>query len=239
MTLTGAHFSRQPGSGPYAGPVPPDDPYELAMFPLGQVLFPGLVLPLHVFEPRYRALFATIVDAPVDEPHAGEFGVVLIERGSEVGGGDVRSDVGTVAQVVRAETTSDGRWGIVAVGRRRIRVTRWLDDDPWPRALVADWPDDEGVDTDALAAASREVRRALALAIELGDSAADPTFDLAGDPTVATYQLAALAPLGPFDQQHLLGAEGANERLATLRSAVADQVEIFAERLRLGDGSNG
>ena len=55
------------------------------MFPLGTVLFPTLILPLHVFEPRYRALVENCLAAP--QP---EFGVVLIERGSEVGGDDVR-----------------------------------------------------------------------------------------------------------------------------------------------------
>ena len=84
----------------------------------GTVLFPRCSLPLHVFEPRYRAL--------VDDCLAGdgEFGVVLIERGSEVGGGDVRTDVGTVAQIVEASELPDGRWALAAVGTRRIRVTR-------------------------------------------------------------------------------------------------------------------
>lgn len=217
--------------------VAPEDSYELAMFPLGQVLFPSLVLPLHVFEPRYRALFSAIVDASDHDPHASEFGVVLIERGSEVGGGDVRSHVGTVARVVRAEATADGRWGILAVGHRRIRVVEWLDDDPWPRALLVDWPDMDGqVNADHLAAATAQVRRALALAIELDDPAPDPTFELDADAVVATFQLSALAPLGPFDQQQLLATEGANERLSELQAMVSDQARVFEERLRLGDG---
>ncbi|MEN3314917.1 MAG: uncharacterized protein V7605_1151, partial [Acidimicrobiaceae bacterium] len=54
------------------------------MFPLGTVLFPGLALPLHVFEPRYQSLVQACLDGD------GHFGIVLIERGSEVGGGDVR-----------------------------------------------------------------------------------------------------------------------------------------------------
>ena len=80
------------------------------MFPLGTVLFPGAVLPLHVFEPRYRAL--------VRDCLAGdrEFGVVLIERGSEVGGGDVRVEVGTVARIVQVAEPPDGR---VGAGHRR------------------------------------------------------------------------------------------------------------------------
>ena len=70
------------------------------MFPLGGVLLPGAVLPLHVFEPRYRQL---VVDCLADDDGDPEFGVTLIERGSEVGGGDQRTDVGVVARMVRVE----------------------------------------------------------------------------------------------------------------------------------------
>src|SRR5436189_1506182 len=88
--------------------VPP-----MPMFPLGTVLVPSAGLPLHVFEPRYRAL---VHDCLAGD---GEFGVVLIARGSEVGGQDVRTDVGTVARIVQAQELPDGRWAIAAVGVRR------------------------------------------------------------------------------------------------------------------------
>ena len=90
---------------------------RLAMFPLGTVLLPGAVLPLHVFEPRYRTLVA---DCLAGEP---EFGVVLIERGSEVGGGDVRRDVGTVARIVEVAELPDGRSALVTVGTDASRCT--------------------------------------------------------------------------------------------------------------------
>ena len=70
------------------------DGVELPMFPLGTVLFPHGVLPLRVFEPRYRLMIAHCLEQDA------RFGVVLIERGSEVGGGDTRFHVGTVAQIV-------------------------------------------------------------------------------------------------------------------------------------------
>ena len=80
------------------------------MFPLGTVLFPHAVLPLHVFEPRYRVMMRRCIDGD------GEFGVVLIERGSEVGGGDARFDVGTIARIVQAAELDDGRFAIATVG---------------------------------------------------------------------------------------------------------------------------
>src|SRR5437773_454261 len=100
------------------------------MFPLGTVVFPHAVLPLHVFEPRYRAMMRDVLAG--DQ----EFGVVLIERGSEVGGGDVRFGVGTLAHIVQSSELSDGRFALAAVGVQRFRVERWLPDDPYPRAEI-------------------------------------------------------------------------------------------------------
>ena len=77
------------------------DGVEFPMFPLGTVLFPHGVLPLRVFEPRYRAMVTHCLERDA------RFGVVLIERGSEVGGGDTRFHVGTVAQIVQAAFTPD------------------------------------------------------------------------------------------------------------------------------------
>src|SRR5438309_8149216 len=98
----------------------PAEPGMLPMFPLGIVLFPYFVLPLHVFEPRYRALTRDCLDG------SGEFGTVLIERGHEVGGGDSRFTTGTVAHIIEAAEFDDGRWALVTVGTRRINVCEWL-----------------------------------------------------------------------------------------------------------------
>jgi len=100
----------------------------LPMFPLGTVLFPHAVLPLHIFEERYSALVETCLRGD------GRFGVVLIERGYEVGGGDSRFDVGTVARIVEAARTPDGRYLLATIGTDRLRIKKWLDDDPFPRA---------------------------------------------------------------------------------------------------------
>src|SRR5664279_5050613 len=123
------------------------------MFPLLTVLFPGAGLPLHVFEDRYRSLMADCLEQD------GEFGVVLIARGSEVGGGDQRVDVGTVARIANVAELDDGRMLVVATGVRRVRVAEWLPDDPYPRAVVADLPDsDGGCDGDVLTAAEGSLR---------------------------------------------------------------------------------
>src|SRR3954467_3772112 len=105
-------------------------PKAMPMFPLGTVLFPHATLPLHLFEDRYRALAETCLQGD------GRFGVVLIERGKEVGGGDSRFSVGTVARIVEAARTPDGRYLLATVGGERLRVRRWLDDAPYPRAEI-------------------------------------------------------------------------------------------------------
>src|SRR5688500_13953804 len=105
------------------------------MFPLGLVLFPGMPLPLRVFEPRYLEMVRYCAET------TPEFGVVLIERGRDVGGGDQRDDVGCVAAIAGQGELPTGMLGLQAVGTRRILVDRWLPDDPFPRAEVVDWPD--------------------------------------------------------------------------------------------------
>ncbi len=203
----------------------------LPMFPLGGTLLPGEVLPLHVFEPRYRQLVLDCVESPDHE-----FGVVLIERGQEVGGGDVRRDVGTVARMVQVAETEDGRFAVMTVGTHRIRINAWLPDDPYPLADVDHWPDEEpdapAVQT-LLTEVTPRVRRATALALELGDEVADPQQDLSDDPLVASYQLCSLAPVGAADRYDLLCAEGPAARLLLLRDRM-DDIEALLQ-FRLGD----
>ncbi|MET0738507.1 MAG: LON peptidase substrate-binding domain-containing protein [Acidimicrobiales bacterium] len=199
-------------------------PNVMPMFPLGTVLFPTMLLPLHVFEPRYRALVDDCVAGD------GEFGVTLIERGSEVGGGDVRTDVGTVARIVQVERFEDGRFAVAAVGTRRIRIERWLADDPYPRAEVVDW-EDVGTTETALDDADALFRRALALAAELGEAPAPLDVELADDPAMATFQIGALAPLGPLDRQALLATERPDDRVTLLVAQLTDVVELLRARL--------
>lgn len=199
------------------------------MFPLQSVLVPAAPLRLHVFEERYRALMHDVMEAPVPE-----FGVVLIERGSEVGGGDVRSRVGAVARVVDAQRTPDGRWGVVCLGTRRIEVHEWLPDDPYPRAIVSDradgaWSADAA---DALTRAEPLVRRALALQAELGDAAPPATVELDELGITRSWQLIAVAPIPTLDRHELLCTDDPAARLSHLAALVQEALEVLAHRLR-------
>ena len=207
------------------------------MFPLGTVLFPGGVLPLHVFEPRYRQLVQDCLAA--DAP---EFGVVLIERGSEVGGGDVRSPVGVVARMVEVAELGDGRYAIVTVGTRRVRVRAWLEDDPYPRAEVEEWPD-VGPEEDFGERLDEVVTDAAAGAGSRGGAGrgrgARRRCELSDDPLLANYHAAALAPLGPADQYELLVAAGPEERVRRLSTMLADAEEVARLRLAVGGPPTG
>ena len=208
------------------------DPTTMPMFPLGSVLVPSMVLPLHVFEERYRQMVRDCLDG------TPEFGVVLISRGSEVGGGDVRYAVGTVARMVEAAELPDGRYALHCVGTRRIRVERWRDDDPYPVAEVADWPDEpEGSADEAAEARVRalaELRRALGLQAELGEPAPPVTVEVDEDPEMAGHQISALAPIGPLDRQRLLEVPTTAGRLAVARAVLLDAIELLEARLAMG-----
>lgn len=190
------------------------------MFPLGAVLLPGEALPLHVFEPRYLEMMRVCLAA--DEPC---FGVVLIARGREVGGGEARHDVGTLARIIRVATTAQGTLSVVAVGTNRIKVVQWLTDDPYPRAMVVHLDDagDPGDEQD------RSPTGGLADLAQLADRVRRQAVDL-GDLDAGTP--ASVLPLGQHDRYRLLCAGGPAQRSALLGELLGELDEI--QRFRLG-----
>ena len=205
------------------------------MFALQSVLLPGLPLPLHVFEPRYVAMLDAVM---ATDRHMG---VVLIERGREVGGGDVRCDVATMARVVEARHLSGGRLLVMALGVRRIRVRRWLPDDPYPCAETEDWPDEPTEESSEAPELLRRLpelvseARSLAGRLPHSSGAQPPTaepapVDLGDDPAEASYRAVALTPLGPLDRYEVLCAPSAGQRLAVAHRVVADAVELLRAR---------
>lgn len=186
---------------------------ELPMFPLGSVLLPSMLLPLHVFEHRYRVMIERVLEGD------GTFGVTMIERGSEVGGNDVRAVVGCRARVLDAEQQPDGRWHLVAVGTDRVTVDEWLDDDPYPRALVSPLPDVSTAVTgwDELVGSFREL---IALVEHVtGSTDLAPGVPMSADPGAATFEMAAIAPIGPLDRYRVLSATDVDARRLLLLDA--------------------
>ena len=205
----------------------------MPMFPLGLVLLPGGVLPLNVFEDRYLQMFREILADDVNPP---EFGVALITKGRDAGGGDERAMVATSARILDMQATPDGRYVLAAVGTDRLRVNAWLPDDPYPIADVDVWVDESVSPGDDLDVYGDRVRRAHervdelnALASELGDDTPPPT-DISDDPLLAVYHLGSLAPLGPADRFRLLEAPGLDERLDVLDAAIDDAAAVLEFR---------
>ncbi len=205
------------------------------MFPLGGPLMPGALLPLQVFEPRYLEMIDRCLVS-----RSAEFGVVMIERGSEIGGGDVRTTVGTMARIVEVKTITEGRLAVLAVGQSRIEVIRWLDDDPFPRAEVREWPDEDlvngEIESPSLLAARRatamsDLDRVLGLLSELGVEVPErPDLDDLG-PVEASYAVATLAPLGSADRQRLLCAGGVHRRFELFAEVLSEVEDSLRFRL--------
>ncbi|MUM15322.1 ATP-dependent protease [Mycobacterium sp. CBMA 623] len=191
------------------------------MFPLQSVLLPGEPLPLRIFEPRYVALVHDVMAAD------RTFGVVLIARGQEVGGGDVRHDVGTAVRILECESLGADRFAVRGEGAHRIRIRAWLDDDPYPRAEIEPWPDepDERVLTlsalnEVQARIENLLRRvATAQQVQLPRRWSIATA-LPSGAEKRLYALASRVPMGQADRYAVLKAPTLEARVAALNEAV-------------------
>ena len=182
----------------------------MPMFPLSTVLMPAMPLSLRIFEERYLKLLG---DLMLDENP--EFGVVLIERGAEIGGGEKRLSIGTLASVTDIGTL-DQFYGLESTGTQRFRVNAWLPDDPYPMADIDFIPD--LVWNDSLMPArvhlETKVRNLLAFASEFGDLQYGPETEISDNPMDACWQLAGMLPVGGLDQVDLLQVQSADELIA-------------------------
>ncbi|TSD97215.1 peptidase S16 [Skermania sp. ID1734] len=205
---------------------------QMPMFPLGTVLLPGERLPLQIFEPRYVAL----VQACLAAPTGPEFGVVLIARGHEVGGGEQRTDLGTIARIDDCVSYSDSRYILRCTGTDRIRVQQWLPDDPYPRAEVQRWPAGTAVPSDAAVAEVLDrAEEIAALHSQLAKRAGQqiPRYSRPRpqkDGRIA-YSLASQLPLSDADRQAVLAAADPEAQLLVLAAALDDVIAALRFRL--------
>jgi hypothetical protein len=202
----------------------------MPMFPLGSVLMPAMPLPLRIFEPRYLKLLGDLMGS--ENP---EFGVVLIEHGDEVGGGEKRMTLGTIASVINIGTTQEF-YGLESFGTQRFRVTSWLPDDPYPLAVIELVPDLVWDDTllDSKNQLETKVRQLLAFASEFTNLQFGASTELSDDPMEACWQLAGILPIGELDQMDLLSSASAEELISRTFEivATADQAlrDIMAQQ---------
>ena len=195
----------------------------LPLFPLGTVLFPGIPLPLHVFEPRYRELVTDLLAGP--EPRV--FGVVAIREGHEVGAEAVRSlyDVGCVAVVRRVEAAPDGRFALMTTGSRRFRITEVDGSRSYLQAHV-DLLDEPSGDPDGLDSLAESVRQAFDdYRSTVGEP--DVAIDLPVDPTVLSYLVAATMVIAVPERQELLELPATSHRLARERELLHRELGLM------------
>ena len=200
---------------------------SLPLFPLSTVLFPGMRLPLHIFEPRYRQLVADLLDQP--EPR--RFGVIAIRKGKETGVDGVAAlyDVGCVATVRQVESREDGRYDLLTVGTQRFRLLGLDKSLPYLRGEIEPLPDETGEAREA-AYATRRVQEAfrgyLNMLVDRGGGVVSVA-DLPDEPLLLSYIIAAAMIIDLPDRQSLLAAPDALARLKAERSLLTREIGML------------
>jgi ATP-dependent Lon protease len=210
---------------------------RLPLFPLPLVLFPGVPLPLHIFEPRYRQLLADCLAAD------HEFGVIFRPEG--VAERDLPSGhVGCVARIENSERLPDGRANILIRGGERFALERFIDA-PHPYHVGETTPYvDTAEPIASLTPISERVRmlfgRVGTAARALADDP-DSLPPLPDDPTMLAYAIAALIDMDPPSRQRLLASRSAGDRLRQIESLLSPAVESLELRAMVHDRakSNG
>lgn len=197
--------------------------FQLPLFPLGLVLFPGVSVPLHLFEPRYRQLLADVRDAD------GRFGIVCGIPG--VAEGDLpEGRVGCVAEITEVSIRPDGRADIVVVGRERFAFEQLVEDDaPYHVAVVAPLEDELDVAPMMLIVSADDVAtrfKRVVNAVRTINDDVRPMPTLPDDPAQLAYVIAAMIDLDLDEQQALLSERSPAVRLtrvdAVLRRVLPD-----------------
>jgi Lon protease-like protein len=185
--------------------------YELPLFPLRTVLFPGQTLPLHIFEPRYREMITRCLETD------RKFGVVLIREGVEVGGPATPHDVGTIAEIQDVERLPDGRMNIITVGRDRFRVEDYDTSRSYLVGRVTPWPwSAELFQEEALSrAVGRQLDRYLGLFSQASDTDLRVDFPQQHPATLAVMA-AIILQVPPEEKQMLLEVPSVDELLRRL-----------------------
>ena len=185
-------------------------PFEIPLFPLNVVLFPGMQLPLHIFEPRYLLMIQRCLEAD------RTFGVALLVEGVEGQPGTLPADVGCTAEIIEATQLPDGRMNLSTEGRRRFRVLSLREEDDYLVGAV-EWLDDKPSEEDA-AKTAQQVRRSLRryLSRVMPDLDMETLeWDMMEDPYALSTSVAALLVLPSDPKQELLEKQALLELTST------------------------
>jgi Lon protease-like protein len=203
---------------------------ELAMFPLGMVVFPHQTVSLCVFEPRFHQLLEDVEE----ENH---FGTCLIERGSDVGGHDERTSVGTVLEILGTHRLSNGQTLLVVEGVECFEVDEWLVDDPYPKARVGERCCDQVAIESALLKSTESAVRALrALQSEIvADECLQSNCAMDDNPQVRSWQLCSMTPMSLLDQFKVLSLSNPNDRLRLVAEICCERYGDYQRMLAVDE----
>lgn len=226
------------------------------MFPLGTVFVPGDIVTLRVFEDRYVEMIRSLLASDSDTL---EFGTVLIDKGSEVGGKDIRRTVGANVVVKQCEVADTGGYVVAGVATQRLEVREWRIDDPFPIADVTCPPVEHGSDefVSRLSRVAQMVRSLLVLMLEEARSSMSETRNIRAEDALdeylppnisaplahvaaglievsesdaASWAVIRAVPCGPFDKYSLLAASTLEERLSQTEQVVSHLREMVEFR---------
>jgi len=199
----------------------------LPLFPLGTVLYPGLLLPLHVFEERYQQLVRDLLAGP--EPRT--FGVIAIREGRETGPNGILTlyEIGCIATVRQVTELDDGRYDLVTVGTQRFLLKGTDGTKPYLQGEVELLAEETGDETGA-AMAARSVQDAfrtyLGALAERGVTQVSVP-ELPDDPILLSYLVAASMVIDLRDKQALLAEPDALHRLVTERMLLSRETTML------------
>jgi uncharacterized protein len=212
---------------------------DMPLFPLNVVLFPGMMLPLHIFEPRYREMIERCVEEDIP------FGVVLIEEGDEVGGSAKPYPIGTAARIVKVDRLADGGMNITAVGTQRFRILELDNSHSYLSAKVAQYPIVNG-STKAAVEMAHRVRPKIIEYVALLSEASQTELKLdrlPEDPTTLAFLVAIALQVDNMDKQKLLALAGVPEILDRERYLLSCELLLLRYMVEtqgnLGEMSSG
>lgn len=197
----------------------------LPIFPLKTVLFPGMPLPLRIFEPRYKKMIGECLAG------SGNFGVVLIKEGEEAGPPTVPFEVGTEAKIIKAERMDDGQLFIIVSGQRRLKIVKLLEPEPYLSAEVVFLPELEG-DRNAALLTDQILRLVLSDFVQLASIfTLEPVypFRFPNDPARFSFLAAHLLSAPMTIKQKLLESETVEDRLKLARKLFVEERTRFIQ----------
>jgi uncharacterized protein len=206
-----------------------EDERSLPLFPLNTVLFPGMPLPLRIFEERYKLMIGTCLVTD------RTFGVCLIREGQEVGGPALPFEVGTTASIVDVQRRPNGEMNLMTVGGDRFRLLRVVSAEPYLVGRVQPLPSPPDLADVGLARDVADRFRAYARDLRGGEDAALP---LADEPEALSFQLAAILNTAAGTRQDLLELQSTDERLRRLRRIIRREHDTLRVMARAGPGKS-